>query len=180
VNRYKPIFLKYSVVFFLVVFGLLSFGQYHDIGKLDLKFSLPLALLLGVFGGVIAAIFVGGFKKLEESPPTIQQSQYLEVDEAILNSKLAKVRRSRRLVFAAFAFWPVYGVAISELGLPEYFIFAYMAAFLFFGGNLSYVKCPRCGYPFFSREAPGTFFTGRYHNIFSSKCMNCELSLKSK
>lgn len=177
-KQFMSLFIRYSIIFFLVIFSLISFGQYNIQGKIDLQFSLPLSSLLALLGGIIASIFIGGYKEQEAAPPLIQPFEYLEIDENILNAQLLKIRRKRTIFFSSFGLWPVYGISIVELGLPEYLIPVYMVAFFVLGVSLSYVKCPRCGYPFFSREISWKIYSGRLDNILSNKCMNCGLILR--
>jgi hypothetical protein len=151
-----------------------------------LTFSLPIACL----GAAIAAIFIGVFKKLDATPPWVQQSEYVTVEKNVLNKALSKIIRRRIIIFAMFVMWLPFGVFILAINLPI-FLFAYMAALAVASELLYFSKCPRCNNYFFYRSKPGSIgdtgnpklnllFGGGYRNTFSSRCLNCGLNLRNE
>lgn len=191
-DQIKKIFILYFICFFVPLFIFVSVGQFADQQKVDLKFSLPFTLSLAALGGAIAAIFMGIFRELESEPPRVQRSEYLTIDDTLIRRKLKKIRIRRLLPFIMFLMWIPYGMLIMVLGLPESFIFAYMAGLAVAVFILQFAKCPRCGHHFFFRGARSggigdtgngnlnLLFGGGYHNTFSNKCLNCGLSIKGE
>lgn len=189
-SQIKAIFIKFFVSIFFTLFVLVSLSQYADTKRLDLKFSLPFSGSLALLGAVIAAVFIGVFRKLESEPPRVQPSEYLQVDKNTIEDGLAAIKRKRLILVTMFWMWIPYGMLIMVLRLPSPFIFAYMAGMVIVVFMLQLVKCPRCGHYFQFRtfkdaqvsdkswERINLLFGAGYHNIFTQKCLNCGLNIK--
>jgi peptidoglycan/LPS O-acetylase OafA/YrhL len=182
-------FVRYFAVLFLILLILVSFGQYNDQGKINWPFSVTFSFPLACLGALFGAILMTVFGRLEATPPWVQASAYLQVDNDLLEKDLSKIRKKRILLFTMFIMWLPYGVFIMATHLPVFFIFAYMASIGIFALVLNFSKCPRCNHYFLYRAKPGTFgdigneklgllLGVGYINPFSNKCLNCGLSLK--
>ena len=147
-NQIKAIFIKFFLSIFVVLLVLISFVQYTDTKRLDLKFSLPFCGSLALLGATIAAVFIGVFRKLESESPRVLPSEYLQVDNSTINDGLAAIKRWRMVLVTMFCLWIPYGMLIMALKLPEIFIFSYMAGMLVVVFMLQLAKCPRCGHYF--------------------------------
>lgn len=188
---FVAIFIKYFSAFFIIVLILVTIGQYSDQRTINLPISVTFAFPLAVFGGAIASLFIGLFRKLETTPPWVMPSDYIENNKEALNNGLIKIRRKRRILSAMFVMWLPYGALIMAINLPFYLVFLYMAIVVIISQLLYFSACPRCRNYFFYRSKPGSIgdtgnkiinmlFGGGYRNIFSNKCLNCGLNIHNK
>jgi hypothetical protein len=191
-NQIKAIFIRFFLSIFVVLLILISLAQYVDTKKLNLKFSLPFSGSLALLGSTIATVFIGVFRKFDSEPPRVQPSEYLQVDNSTIKDGLAAIKRKRVVLFTMFFMWIPYGMLIMVLRLPSAVIFAYMAGMVIVAFMLQLAKCPRCGHYFQfktfkdaqvtdrSWERINLLFGAGYHNIFTKKCLNCGLNIKTE
>jgi hypothetical protein len=186
-GQITKIFIRYFAFFFLILLAVVSFGQYKDQGEINLIVCLTFSFPIACLGAAIAAVFIGGFKKLDAAPSWVQPSEYVTVEKSVLNRELSRIRRKRILIFAMLAIWLPFGVFILAINLPI-FLFAYMAALAVVYHLLYFSKCPRCNNYFFYRyrskgsivDTLNLLFGGGYHKTFSSRCLNCGLNLRNE
>jgi len=190
VRQLAEIFVRYFAIFFIILFILVSLGQYKNQGRLDLYFSLPFALSIAALGAVLAAVFIGVFRRLDAAPPWVEPSEYLKVDNFVLNRRLSRIKNTRILLFTTYLMWLPLGAFIMAINLPIWLV-AYMVALVIISGVYNFSRCPRCNHYFFYRAKPGSIgdlgneklsllFGMGYFNSFSSKCLNCGLKLKNE
>lgn len=184
------IFVRYFTVFFIVLLTLSSVAQYKDQGKISLPDSITFSFPIAYLGAALAAISIGLFTKLELAQPWVQASEYVEVNESVINRGLSKIRKKRILMVTMLVMWLPFGGFIVAINLPIYAAFAYMATVAIISQLLYFSKCPRCNHYFFYRSKPGVIgdtgnaklnllFGLGYRNIFSSKCLNCGLRINN-
>lgn len=183
----KVIFVKFFIGISLVVFIVFSYAQYAITKKVDLVFLIPFSIAIAFIGAGFASSLIAMFRYVDDTPPRITASEYIQFSDSSIKEGLSAIRKKRLLLAILFLMWLPFGVALSLFNLPYQLAFIYMFYIAVVYFQLIKMKCPRCGFYFNFRssskgdsdwERANLYFGVGYRNFLTNKCLNCGLSVK--